>query len=188
MLKKTFFSNLLLMLCAVSSYSLYSCNKESKTTHTVCFTPGNNCLILIEKAIEQAKEAILVQAYYFTSIPISEALISAHKRGIKVAILVDKSQLTAKGPLKKMLRNGIEIFVDVVPGIAHNKVMIIDDDQVITGSYNWTHPAEHYNAENVILICDSAINKAYKENWINRKSSSRKAKKADFARKSATNH
>ena len=53
-------------------------------------------------------------------------------------------------------------------GIAHNKVMIIDNTVVITGSFNFTENADKRNAENVIVLHDSSIAKQYYDNWKNR--------------------
>jgi phosphatidylserine/phosphatidylglycerophosphate/cardiolipin synthase-like enzyme len=35
---------------------------------------------------------------------------------------------------------------------SHNKVIVIDDGTVITGSYNFTHAAQSKNAENVVVL------------------------------------
>jgi phospholipase D len=130
------------------------------------FSPGGDCIKFTEQAIAMAQEYILVQAYAFTSPAIAQALIDAHKRGVMVKVLVDRSQLTAKySQVKKIFDNHIPIAIDVVPGIAHNKVMIIDDIYVLTGSFNWTNAAEYRNAENLLLINDKDINKVYRENW-----------------------
>ena len=64
-----------------------------------------------------------------------------------------------------MIAAGIPVAIDYMPGCAHNKIIIIDHDQVLTGSYNWTVSAERRNAENLLLIKDKAINKRYKEEW-----------------------
>ena len=63
---------------------------------TVCFTPGWNCTDLIVQAISGAKTSLLVQAYSFTSTPIAKALLDAHKRGVPVRVILDKSQRTEK--------------------------------------------------------------------------------------------
>jgi phosphatidylserine/phosphatidylglycerophosphate/cardiolipin synthase-like enzyme len=49
--------------------------------------------------------------------------------------------------------------------IAHNKVILIDDTTLITGSYNFTNAAEHKNAENILIIESPALVKQYKRNW-----------------------
>ena len=133
---------------------------------TVCFTPGNKCLPLIQQAIDQAKKQILVQAYAFTAPIIADALIAAHKRGVLVRILVDRSQLTGKGSqVEKVKAYGLWVAIDQVPGIAHNKVMLIDDAYVLTGSFNWSNAAEYRNAENLLIINNSELHSLYKKNW-----------------------
>jgi phosphatidylserine/phosphatidylglycerophosphate/cardiolipin synthase-like enzyme len=58
---------------------------------TVCFTPGGHCTDAIVQALGHAKRTILVQAYSFTSAPIAKALLDAHKRGVQVQVILDKS-------------------------------------------------------------------------------------------------
>ncbi|MGD9001656.1 MAG: phospholipase D-like domain-containing protein [Anaerolineae bacterium] len=36
-------------------------------------------------------------------------------------------------------------------------MIIIDDEKVITGSYNFTHSAEKHNDENVLIIHDPEV-------------------------------
>ena len=43
--------------------------------------------------------------------------------------------------------------------------MILDDEVVLTGSFNYTKQAEHSNAENLLVIRDHALAAKYSENW-----------------------
>jgi phospholipase D len=141
-------------------------SREEPKFVKVCFTPGEDCLSLIKKVIAKAEDEILVQAYVFTSRPIATALVNAYKRGVMVKVLVDRSQLGQKGSqLKKLLRAGIAVWVDDVAGIAHNKVMMLDEKYVVTGSYNWTASAEYDNAENIVVIDHKKTNRSYRDNW-----------------------
>ena len=132
----------------------------------VRFSPGGHCTHFIEETIAKAKKSIWVQAYTFTSLPIATALIKAHRRGVAVSILVDRSQLTSRyTQVRYIASQGIFVAVDNAQGIAHNKVMIIDDHYVLTGSFNWTKAAETSNAENLLLINDTTTNVIYKKAW-----------------------
>jgi phospholipase D len=132
----------------------------------VRFSPGGQCLHFAQQAIASAQKTILVQAYAFTARPIAASLIAAHQRGIEVKVLADRSQRTARGSqIQYLAQNNIPVLIDAVPGIAHNKVIIIDDSYVLTGSFNWTQAAETRNAENLILIADAQVNKLYTANW-----------------------
>lgn len=132
----------------------------------VCFTPESQCTPGIVNAINSAKSSIFVQAYSFTSAPIANALVAAKKRGVDVKVILDKSQPTAKGSqLNTLLRANIPVFIDPISGIAHNKVMIIDDISVLTGSFNFTNSADTRNVENILLLHDPELAKLYKANW-----------------------
>ena len=116
--------------------------------------------------IASARSEILIQAYSFTSAPIAKALIEAHKRGVKVAAILDKSQRTAKYTSATFLANmRIPTYIDAKHAIAHNKVIVIDGAVTITGSFNFTKAAEEKNAENLLIIRSREIAKAYRENW-----------------------
>jgi phosphatidylserine/phosphatidylglycerophosphate/cardiolipin synthase-like enzyme len=133
---------------------------------SVCFTPGGNCTEQIVKALGDAKSNILVQAYSFTSAPIAKALLAAHKRGVQVQVILDKSQRTEKYSSADFLANqGVSTMLDANHAISHNKVMIIDGETVITGSFNFTKGAQEKNAENLLIIKDTALAAQYTENW-----------------------
>jgi len=138
-----------------------------------CFTPPAGCGTVIANLISKAQDSIYVQAYGFTSGEIAKALINAHERGVKVRVLLDKSNIGAKhSKMRDIRKAGIEVSIDKVSGIAHNKVIIIDKQKVITGSFNFTVGADIRNTENVIIVNDREVAKRYLENWYDRKSKS----------------
>lgn len=140
----------------------------------VCFTPPSGCGSLIAQEIVKAQKTIYVQAYGLTSISIIHQLKAAKDRGVLVRILLDGGNLSDNQQvLTELLKYGIDVRFDKMPGIAHNKVMIIDNNKVITGSFNFTSAADHRNAENVILIEDANIASIYLKNWKNREKESR---------------
>jgi phosphatidylserine/phosphatidylglycerophosphate/cardiolipin synthase-like enzyme len=133
---------------------------------TTCFTPGGNCTDAIVHAINDAKRTILVQAYSFTSAPIAKALLDAHKRGVQVQVILDKSQRTEKYSSADFLANqGVPTMIDAEHAIAHHKVMVIDGETVLTGSFNFTKAAQEKNAENLVIIRDPALAAQYAQNW-----------------------
>ena len=136
----------------------------------LCFTPPLGCGKVIADLISKASESIYVQAYGITSTEIVDELISAHNRGVKVRVLLDKSNLHDKYSKMSLLQEaGIDVSIDKVPGIAHNKVIIIDLQKVVTGSFNFTKSADSRNTENVIIVNDREIAERYLQNWLSRK-------------------
>ena len=144
-------------------------------TSTVCFTPGQDCTDLVVSEIANAKQQILVQAYSFTSVAILAALKAAHGRGVDVEVIVDKSSARqstsgSRYSAATYLTNaGIPVWVDTKVAIAHNKVMVIDGQRVITGSFNFTASAQSRNAENLLVIEDPALAAQYRTNWERRR-------------------
>lgn len=140
-----------------------------------CFTPGENCMGLIVAEIDRAQSEVLVQAYSFQAKPLVKALGRAHKRGVKVRVILDKGderQYDRAG--SRLIAERILPHVDTGVASAHNKVMIIDRDAVITGSFNFTEAAQKKNAENVLLIKGYPdVAAAYAKNWELRLAASR---------------
>ena len=141
-------------------------HQETPPNWQVYFSPHGGCTDAIIRELNKAKSTVLVQAYTFTSAPIAKALLNAHKRGVKVEVILDKSQRTQKYSSATFLSNvGIPVKIDAQHAIAHNKVMIIDEETVITGSFNFTKAAEANNAENLLVIHDKKLASLYMKNW-----------------------
>ncbi|MES2615173.1 MAG: phospholipase D family protein [Bdellovibrionota bacterium] len=150
-------------------------NTFKNTKYDVCFTPGGNCTDLVVDVVGSAKKEVLVQAYSFTSAPIAKAIVDAQKRGVKVRVILDKSQFSEKYSAAKFLEHEqVPVWNDRAVAIAHNKVMIIDDSIVITGSFNFTKAAQMRNAENLLIVYDKDFAAKYKNNWYNRMKSAEK--------------
>ena len=132
----------------------------------VYFSPRGGATEAIVREIGQAKDSILVQAYSFTSWPIAQALGEAQARGIRVKAILDKGRVHERYSLLNYLAAaGISVWIDAAHRVAHNKVMIIDQATVITGSFNFTRGAETENAENLLIIHDQALARRYVDNW-----------------------
>lgn len=167
------FTALLTQGCAPSSQTdlLKSpSNTSSCPVIETCFTPGQDCTHKITAVLRKAEHSILVQAYSFTSKPIADALIYAKNKGIAVKVILDKSQLTQRySLLRQLVKAGIPVWIDNKPAIAHNKIMIIDEKAVITGSFNFSEAAQNKNAENLVFITNPKVAKEYTQNWEKRK-------------------
>jgi phosphatidylserine/phosphatidylglycerophosphate/cardiolipin synthase-like enzyme len=122
------------------------------------------CRFRIAGLVRSNALPIRAQAYSFTSAPIARALLSAHKRGVKLVAVLDKSQ-RSKTYATFLVNNGIPTFIDAKHAIAHNKIMTIDRETIITGSFNFTKSAEKRNAENLLVIKSKKLAGIYLMNW-----------------------
>lgn len=136
-------------------------------SYEICFRPdGASCQDLIISKISHAKKTVDLQAYSFTSAPIAKAIVGAMASGVKVRVILDKSQDTERYSGKTYLMNArVPVWIDRAPKIAHNKVIIIDGQEVFTGSFNFSKAAENSNAENGIVISDPRIAADFSKNF-----------------------
>ena len=133
----------------------------------VYFSPNGGAEDAVVEGINSAKKEVLVQAFLFSNKRITEALISASKRKIDVKVIVDKEmEHHHHNTVPMLLGSSVPIFIDDKHRTAHNKVMILDESTVITGSFNFTKTAETRNAENLLVIRSISLAKTYKENWV----------------------
>ena len=132
----------------------------------VCFSPHGGCTEAIVYQIDNAKSEILVLAYSFISTPIAKALVNAHKRGVHIEIILDKSNKSEKYSAGDFIVHmGVTTYIDSRHATAHNKIIIIDKETVITGSFNFTKAAEEKNAENLLIIRNKKLAEIYINNW-----------------------
>jgi len=129
----------------------------------VYFSPKGGCTDAIVKAINAAKKEILLQAYSFTAGRITQALVAAKKRKVKVSVILDHKQGHDKAEI--IHAAGVIVLSDGEHAIAHNKIIIVDRSVVVTGSFNFSYAAENNNAENLLVIDDPKLAALYVANW-----------------------
>jgi phosphatidylserine/phosphatidylglycerophosphate/cardiolipin synthase-like enzyme len=133
----------------------------------VYFTPPTGAAQAIVKTIDASRSEVLVQAYGFTHNAIAQAIVRAHQRGVKVSVLLDQKSDHTNRYVVDLLNNAqVTMRQDGKHAIAHNKVMVIDESVVITGSFNFTNSAETRNAENFLILKSSTLANRYKEEWL----------------------
>lgn len=130
------------------------------------FSPNGGGEAAIIKHIDTVKTSLYVLAYSFTSDGIINAVIAAKKRGADVVVVLDKSHMKEKGGAAERFKNaGIVTLIDGKHAIQHNKVMVIDGKEVVTGSYNFTKSANERNAENVFALKSVDVAAKYRTNF-----------------------
>jgi len=132
----------------------------------VYFSPHGGATEAVVDALDHATNSVFIQAYSFTSVPIAKALVDAYRRKVQVHVILDPSQRTDKYSEADFLQyNEIPTLIDAQHAIAHNKIIIVDDYLILTGSFNFTKAAEEKNAENLLVINDPSLANRYLENW-----------------------
>jgi len=126
----------------------------------ICIVPGEDCAAVAVGVIEHARARIWLLGYGFSNEEILDALIAAKDRGVDVRVVLDHSNETSRSSggrgsasphsgAAMVDRAGIPTLIDHSVKIMHHKVMVVDEDQVVLGSFNWTDSANRRNAENL---------------------------------------
>jgi phosphatidylserine/phosphatidylglycerophosphate/cardiolipin synthase-like enzyme len=112
--------------------------------------------------VRTATSTVRFLAFSFTDYPLAEAMIQRAGQGVSVAGVMDKTQSGGQGSeLGTLFCAGIPVRQDGNPQFMHNKVIVVDERYVITGSLNFSTSAEESNDENVIIIDNAEIASQY---------------------------
>jgi phosphatidylserine/phosphatidylglycerophosphate/cardiolipin synthase-like enzyme len=142
-------------------------------TIDTCFAPESDCAAFAVRAIDHAEREILVGAYGLTTgAGIVEALLRAHRRGVDVKLIADKTTPCGRNSgIDPLTTAGVPVWIDHSARIAHAKTMVIDGAVTLNGSYNWTRGAAE-NSEDLNLVASSAVAEAYAAHWRDRQARS----------------
>lgn len=136
-------------------------NLNDGTVIKTFFSPEGKIESAILKEINNAKKSIKFMQFSFTSKPIADAMINKCKQKLSCEGIYDTCQINKYSTYSMLKNNKITLYKDGNQALMHQKVIIIDDKIVITGSYNLSNNAEHNNNENTLLIKSDDIAKIY---------------------------
>ena len=129
------------------------------TSLEVYFSPDDHVAKRIAALLRGANASIYFLAYSFTANDFGDIIRQKAQDGVMVAGVMDASQikLDAGTEYDAFVKAGLPVYPDGNAGLMHHKVIIIDNQIVITGSYNFTASAERTNDENVMIIYNKQL-------------------------------
>jgi phosphatidylserine/phosphatidylglycerophosphate/cardiolipin synthase-like enzyme len=134
----------------------------------VYFSPEDGVARYIIEQIQGAKQSIYFLAFSFTADDIADAMLERAQAGVTVAGVFEKTQVASSKSSNEydgMRAAGLDVWLDANPKNMHNKVIIIDGQTVITGSYNYSANAEKNNDENILIIHNADIAGLYLQDY-----------------------
>lgn len=133
------------------------------------FSPGGGCTADVVGLIGSAKSSVLLAGYSFTSGPIVEALVAKRKAGVRVELVLDRSDAgehPVRGSKAETAKSGgVAVYIDSKHSIFHDKYIVVDGAYVETGSFNYTAQAERSNAENCLILRSVELAAQFSANW-----------------------
>jgi phosphatidylserine/phosphatidylglycerophosphate/cardiolipin synthase-like enzyme len=129
----------------------------------IYFSPDDNVMQKILNLVNDAGERIDFLAYSFTYDSLAEAMIQKAQQGVKVLGVFDSDMVASNTgtDYEWLVSTGLPVCMDGEAGLMHNKVIVVDEEVVITGSYNYTNSAEKYNDENIVILHNRALANLY---------------------------
>lgn len=122
------------------------------------FAPEDEVQAQVIAEIQSARSRIRFMAFVFTSDEIADAMLERAQAGVVVqGVIEDRNTGQDYSEYERLRAEVHDVLPDGNPYIMHHKVIIIDDETVILGSYNFTASAEDRNDENVLIIHDPEV-------------------------------
>ncbi|GAB4535945.1 MAG: phospholipase D-like domain-containing protein [Anaerolineales bacterium] len=132
-------------------------------TGEVYFSPDDGALAHILETVSAAQTQICFLAFSFTSPDLGDLLLTKATAGLQVQGVFDEGQAhsnrTSQYP--RLRAAGLNVRLDGNPDLMHHKVIVLDGQTVITGSYNFSRSAEAHNDETLLILHHPDIAAAY---------------------------
>ncbi len=133
-------------------------NDAGKPVSEVHFSPGDDCRMRIQELLRLTRSTAEICVFTITDDRITEAIIDAAARGVKVRIISDNEKAFDPGSdMHRLNAARIPVRMDATPNHMHHKFAIFDGRIAVSGSYNWTRSAAEHNEENIIVTNDAKI-------------------------------
>ena len=133
------------------------------------FSPAGGIERQVVALIGSAITSIEMATFEFTNVYVEKAMLEAVKRGVKVALVLDRTETVGQqARLHDTLEKaGCDVrLISPRKGTMHNKYIIVDGKTVEWGSYNYTERAENKNFENATFATDGNLAQQYHSDFV----------------------
>ncbi|GKX56076.1 hypothetical protein SOASR030_21880 [Leminorella grimontii] len=141
--------------------------QQKQVNSTAFFSPGNACRDKICALLSHTKQSADICVFTIADDDITDAIMRAHQRNIKIRIITDDDKSEDRGSdIDYLMRKGISIVMDDTPYHMHHKFAIFDGRYLLNGSFNWTKSASQHNYENVLVTDNPDLLNLYQQQFI----------------------
>jgi len=128
----------------------------------VLFSAEDHAVGNLIALVNDAKVSVRFLAFSFTDYPLAQAMIDRAKAGVDVKGVFETFGSTGTGSeLKTFWCAGVPARQDGNGSFLHDKIIIIDNSIVVTGSLNYSSNADESNEENVVIVDNAEIAALY---------------------------
>jgi phosphatidylserine/phosphatidylglycerophosphate/cardiolipin synthase-like enzyme len=128
------------------------------------FSPVDNVMDKLVAYVNAAQKSVRFIAFTYTDHRLSDAMIARAKAGVTVEGIIE-NRGASQGALVPLVCAKLPVKVDGNKYTMHHKVIVIDDNTVITGSFNFTNSADTANDDNILAIHSPEIAALYNQEF-----------------------
>ncbi len=131
---------------------------SSQPPYYAYFSPRDSLYPRLVRLIQEAEKSIYAAFYKLEIKEVSDALLEAHERGVKVRIFSDDMTSRSEKSRLDSLNEFLPVETDKDPdSFMHHKFCVIDEKIVWTGSFNPTYSGSSRENNNVVVIMSSLV-------------------------------
>jgi hypothetical protein len=121
---------------------------------------------LLLRHLKAAEESVDVAVHGFTDREFADCLIQVHRRGSRVRLYMDKTQMVQRvKPRTALGESGIPIRFSSEPGAIGENFCIIDGKKVMSRFPDWLSESDHQNRGHVEISNEKEIAHAYEKRF-----------------------
>lgn len=149
-------------------YEIYNPSADHGIFGPIGWKSSNSISLGLSAAITRARTSVRLTSFYFKPAPaLRRAILTAARRGVRVEVYHSHVEalpetrlawMAAASDFNEMLAAGVEIYENRHG--EHSKVILIDDEVAIFGSYNLEHAADDRLAEAMLTSSDDRVLRA----------------------------
>lgn len=140
--------------------------KMGNSTIRTFFSPKGGGTEAVLDTVRSARQSISFMTFSFTDNDIANAMVERKAAGVRVEGVYDQCLGYGKYSTYHIMRqNGIYTRMDGNEALLHHKVILVDNT-VITGSFNFSASADKSNNENMLIIEDAGVAQAFQQEYV----------------------
>jgi len=132
----------------------------------ILFSAEDDAVDSLIAILNDAQVSIRFLAFSFTDYPMAQAMIARAQAGVDVqGIFETFGSNSTRAELKTLWCAGLPVRQDGNSSFLHDKVIIVDNSIVVTGSLNFSSSADEENEENVVILDNPEIAALYLQEY-----------------------
>lgn len=141
--------------------------RQGESEVSIIFAAEGDEVAALKAEIEGATRSIRIMTFVFSLEELAEAILlqATHSEFVVQGVFEKRNSTASWSQLPALHCAGAAMRQDGSRYVLHHKVIIIDEDTVITGSFNFSRSAAQRNDENIVIIRDATIAGLYLDEW-----------------------